>query len=105
MTTSLYQCFAQTPSVSRNPGGHDSIASSNSTSTASHNNPRILAGFSRTSRASITGGAEPLSVTISIGVATTAGVGDTAEALLKRSDEAVYAAKAAGRNTVIAKAA
>ena len=51
------------------------------------------------------GGAEPLSVTISIGVATTAGVGDTAEALLKRSDEAVYAAKAAGRNTVIAKAA
>jgi two-component system cell cycle response regulator len=53
----------------------------------------------------VPGGAEPLSVTISIGVATTAGVGDTAEALLKRSDEAVYAAKAAGRNTVIAKAA
>jgi two-component system cell cycle response regulator len=44
-------------------------------------------------------------VTISIGVATTAGAGDTAEALLKRSDEAVYAAKAARRNTVIAKAA
>ncbi|MFI4927282.1 MAG: PleD family two-component system response regulator [Burkholderiales bacterium] len=53
----------------------------------------------------IPGGAEPLSVTISIGVATTCGAGDTAEALLKRSDEAVYAAKAAGRNTVIAKAA
>jgi len=53
----------------------------------------------------VPGGAEPLSVTISIGVATTIGVGDTAEALLKRSDEAVYAAKAAGRNTVIAKAA
>jgi two-component system cell cycle response regulator len=53
----------------------------------------------------IPGGAEPLSVTISIGVATTIGPGDTAEALLKRSDEAVYAAKAAGRNTVIAKAA
>jgi two-component system cell cycle response regulator len=53
----------------------------------------------------IPGGAEPLSVTISIGVATTAGPDDTAEALLKRSDEAVYAAKAAGRNTVIAKAA
>ncbi|MEJ0065868.1 MAG: PleD family two-component system response regulator [Caulobacteraceae bacterium] len=53
----------------------------------------------------IPGGAEPLSVTISIGVATTSGPGDTAEALLKRSDEAVYAAKAAGRNTVIAKAA
>jgi len=53
----------------------------------------------------VPGGSEPLSVTISIGVATTIGVGDTAEALLKRSDEAVYAAKAAGRNTVIAKAA
>ncbi len=48
---------------------------------------------------------EPLSVTISIGVAATGGPGDTAEALLKRSDEAVYAAKRAGRNTVIAKAA
>ncbi len=53
----------------------------------------------------IPGGAEPLSVTISIGVATTAGEGDTSEALVKRADEAVYAAKAAGRNTVIAKAA
>ncbi|HEX3917081.1 MAG TPA: PleD family two-component system response regulator [Caulobacteraceae bacterium] len=53
----------------------------------------------------LSGGAEPLSVTISIGVATTTGEGDSAEALLKRSDEAVYAAKAAGRNTVIAKAA
>jgi two-component system cell cycle response regulator len=53
----------------------------------------------------VPGGSEPLSVTISIGVATTTGAGDTAEALLKRSDEAVYAAKAAGRNTVIAKAA
>jgi two-component system cell cycle response regulator len=50
-------------------------------------------------------GAEPLSVTISIGVAATFGADDTAEALLKRSDEALYAAKAAGRNTVIAKAA
>jgi two-component system cell cycle response regulator len=49
--------------------------------------------------------AEPLTVTISIGVATTGGAGDHAEALLKRADEAVYAAKAAGRNTVIAKAA
>ena len=53
----------------------------------------------------VPGGSEPLSVTISIGVATTCGLGDSAEALLKRSDEAVYAAKAAGRNTVIAKAA
>jgi len=48
---------------------------------------------------------EPLGVTISIGVAAIAGPSDTAEALLKRSDEAVYAAKAAGRNMVIARAA
>src|SRR5215472_4556195 len=48
---------------------------------------------------------EPLSVTISIGVAAIAGPSDTAEALIKRSDEAVYAAKAAGRNVVIARAA
>jgi two-component system cell cycle response regulator len=48
---------------------------------------------------------EPLTVTISIGVAATAGEGDGAEALLKRADEAVYAAKAGGRNMVIAKAA
>ncbi|HZZ87117.1 MAG TPA: PleD family two-component system response regulator [Caulobacteraceae bacterium] len=53
----------------------------------------------------VPGGAEPLSVTISIGVASTAGQGDTAEALLKRADEALYAAKASGRNAVIAKAA
>ena len=44
-------------------------------------------------------------VTISIGVAATLGEGDTAEALIKRADEAVYEAKAAGRNMVIAKAA
>ena len=53
----------------------------------------------------VAGAPEPLSVTISIGVAATLGEGDSAEALLKRADEAVYAAKAAGRNTVIAKAA
>ncbi|HTX49882.1 MAG TPA: PleD family two-component system response regulator [Caulobacteraceae bacterium] len=53
----------------------------------------------------VAGVGEPLSVTISIGVAATAGPADTAEALLKRADEAVYAAKAAGRNTVIARAA
>ena len=53
----------------------------------------------------VAGVGEPLSVTISIGVAATSGPSDTAEALLKRADEAVYAAKAAGRNTVIAKAA
>ena len=44
-------------------------------------------------------------VTISVGVACTLGAGDTPEALLKRADEAVYEAKAQGRNTVIARAA
>jgi two-component system cell cycle response regulator len=53
----------------------------------------------------VSGATDPLTVTISIGVAATLGEGDTAEGLLKRADEAVYAAKAAGRNTVIAKAA
>ncbi|MHB8529128.1 MAG: PleD family two-component system response regulator [Caulobacteraceae bacterium] len=48
---------------------------------------------------------ELLTVTISIGVAVTAGEADSAEALLKRADAAVYEAKAAGRNVVIAKAA
>ena len=48
---------------------------------------------------------EPLLVTISIGVAATLGEGDTPDALLKRADGAVYEAKAAGRNQVIARAA
>jgi two-component system cell cycle response regulator len=53
----------------------------------------------------VSGGAEALSVTISIGVASTAGEGDNAEALLKRADEAMYTAKSTGRNAVIVKAA
>ena len=53
----------------------------------------------------VAGGSELLTVTISIGVAATLGEGDHAEALLKRADEAVYEAKAAGRNRVIAWAA
>ncbi|MDR3506724.1 MAG: PleD family two-component system response regulator [Caulobacteraceae bacterium] len=53
----------------------------------------------------VAGGKELLTVTISIGVASTLGAKDTPEALLKRSDAAVYEAKAAGRNKVIAKAA
>ncbi|QYF88162.1 PleD family two-component system response regulator [Brevundimonas sp. PAMC22021] len=52
----------------------------------------------------VMGGAEHLTVTISIGVAATAH-GDTPDGLLKRADEGVYQAKAAGRNTVIARAA
>ena len=50
-------------------------------------------------------GSELLTVTISIGVATSTGEADTSEALLKRADEALYEAKAAGRNRVISWAA
>ena len=53
----------------------------------------------------VAGGSELLSVTISIGVAACSGAGDTPEALLKRADAALYAAKSAGRNRVIAQAA
>ncbi|MEW5684388.1 MAG: PleD family two-component system response regulator [Pseudomonadota bacterium] len=53
----------------------------------------------------VMGGQELLSVTISVGCATSAGEGDTPHALLKRADEAVYEAKSAGRNRVIARAA
>ncbi len=53
----------------------------------------------------VSGGKELLTVTISIGVATTVGEEDTPEALLKRADEAVYEAKAGGRNKVVARAA
>ncbi|HEV2365207.1 MAG TPA: PleD family two-component system response regulator [Caulobacteraceae bacterium] len=53
----------------------------------------------------VAGSAEPLMVTISIGVAVTQGAVDSPEDLLKRADAGVYEAKAAGRNTVIAKAA
>ena len=53
----------------------------------------------------VAGGSELLTVTISVGVACTLGESDTPDALLKRADEAVYEAKAAGRNRVIARAA
>ncbi len=53
----------------------------------------------------VNGLSEPLQVTISIGVAATSLPTDTQETLLKRADEAVYEAKAAGRNQVIARAA
>ena len=53
----------------------------------------------------VTRGRHTLSVTISIGVAATLGQGDSPEALLKRADEALYEAKATGRNRVIAHAA
>jgi len=50
-------------------------------------------------------GSELLTVTISIGVAASLGETDSPEALLKRADEALYEAKAAGRNRVIIRAA
>jgi two-component system cell cycle response regulator len=53
----------------------------------------------------VMGGSELLTVTISIGVAATSGEHDKPDALLKRADEAVYEAKASGRNMVIARAA
>ncbi len=53
----------------------------------------------------VKGGADLLTVTISIGVAATVGPDDKPEALLKRADEGVYEAKAAGRNKVITRAA
>ena len=53
----------------------------------------------------VANGRHVLTVTISIGVASTLGAGDTPEALLKRADEAVYEAKASGRNKVIIHAA
>jgi two-component system cell cycle response regulator len=53
----------------------------------------------------VAAGKELLTVTISIGVAATLGAQDTPEALLKRADAAVYEAKAAGRNKVVARVA
>ena len=53
----------------------------------------------------VSNGREVLTVTISIGVAATLGAGDTPDHLLKRADEALYEAKASGRNRVIAHAA
>jgi two-component system, cell cycle response regulator len=46
-----------------------------------------------------------LSVTISVGVTATEGASDTAEALLRRADQALYRAKRDGRNRVVADAA
>ncbi len=46
-----------------------------------------------------------ITVTISIGVTVSEGTGDTAEALLRRADQALYRAKRDGRNRVVADAA
>lgn len=53
----------------------------------------------------VMGGEAHLQITVSIGVAATAGRDDTPDTLLKRADEGVYEAKSAGRNRVIARAA
>lgn len=53
---------------------------------------------------SVSGGAS-LHVTVSVGVATSRGLGDTPEAVLKRADEGVYEAKSSGRNKVVVRAA
>lgn len=50
------------------------------------------------------GGREALDVTVSIGVAASV-AGDTPETLLKRADQGVYEAKAAGRDKVVSRAA
>lgn len=46
-------------------------------------------------------GAEEISVTVSIGISVGGRLGDTAESLIRRSDEALYEAKRSGRNCVI----
>lgn len=53
----------------------------------------------------IPGLSHALEITVSIGVASTEGVDDTPETLMKRADEALYEAKRTGRNRVIGKAA
>jgi two-component system cell cycle response regulator len=53
----------------------------------------------------IMGGAEGLTITVSVGVAASTGMDDTPDGLLKRADEGVYEAKGRGRNQVIARAA
>jgi two-component system cell cycle response regulator len=50
-------------------------------------------------------GARSIEVTISIGIAARVGPDDTAQMILKRSDEALYRAKRDGRNRVVANAA
>jgi two-component system cell cycle response regulator len=53
----------------------------------------------------ISRGPGKLSVTVSIGIAGCSGAGDSADALLRRADQALYNAKNSGRNRVVAAAA
>lgn len=50
-------------------------------------------------------GARAVEVTVSVGIATLAGISDTAPVILKRADEALYRAKRSGRNRVVSDAA
>jgi len=54
---------------------------------------------------SIEQGAKSLDVTLSIGIAALGANGDTAAAMLKRADQALYRAKRDGRNRVVEEAA
>lgn len=53
----------------------------------------------------VDGGAKQIAVTVSAGVASMAGAGDSISAMVKRADEALYDAKRNGRNQVVAEAA
>lgn len=53
----------------------------------------------------VANGTESLDVTISIGVAASSGEHESPESLLKRADQALYEAKARGRNRVVVRAA
>ena len=53
----------------------------------------------------VANGSTQISVTVSAGVTSFAGPGDSISAMLKRADDALYAAKRNGRNQVIAEAA
>ena len=57
------------------------------------------------SKAFAAGTAEPLNITLSIGVATLVGIEDKVEDIMKRADLALYQAKNEGRNRVISAAA
>lgn len=46
-----------------------------------------------------------IQVTVSVGVSTSSGLGDSIESLIKRADEGVYEAKSSGRNRVVLRAA
>jgi hypothetical protein len=58
-STASYQALAHGPSVARLPAGQASMAGSNEMLSASHSAARTPRGSSSTSRASITGGADP----------------------------------------------